>query len=142
MKGGEIGGGLLLWELLVVGLSVVVDVYGAAAFDAVVRAVVEFDQAMARRDAARRDRDVAVLRAEKRLKAALGGMPLARWRKLVDGRGQVRSAGRGRAVHLARARRDAVEVAVENLVRMKAAGQAKIVAAECELAGAARRLLI
>ena len=69
-------------------------------------------------------------------------MPLARWRKLVDGRGQVRSAARGRAVHLVRARRDAVEAAVENLVWVKADEQANVVAAERELAGATRRLLI
>lgn len=134
--------GLLLWELLVVRRSVVVDVHRKAAFDAVVRAVVEFDRAVARRDVACRGRDVAVLRAEKGLKTALGGMPLARWRKLADGRGQVRSARRGRELHLARARRDAVEAAVENLVRVKAAEQAKIVEAERELAGATQRLLV
>jgi hypothetical protein len=100
-----------------------------------------FEQALRWRDSARLQAAVAVLPAEKHLRQALGGMSLAYWRRLVGTAGPIRTSGKGREIHLARTRRDAVEAALEKLAQVLASQNAEIAAADAELAQAARRLL-
>src|SRR5205823_2133443 len=88
-----------------------------------------------------RQAEEAVLRGEKQLRQALGGMSLATWRRLVRPDGPIRNSGTGRQIHMARARRDAVEAALENLTQLQTSQTANLAAAEAELADAARRLL-
>jgi hypothetical protein len=68
-------------------------------------------------------------------------MSLARWRRLVGAEGPIRTSGKGRQIHLARARREAVEAALENLAQLLTSQSAKQAAADAELTYAARRLL-
>jgi hypothetical protein len=82
-----------------------------------------------------------VLRAEKQLRQALGGMSLGRWRRIAGESGSIRTSSKARQIHLARATRDAVEAALENLAQLLTSESAKLPAAEAELADAARRLL-
>jgi hypothetical protein len=118
-----------------------VDDLGLAAFDAVLQAAAEFDQALRQRDLAGRRAEEVVLGSEKQLRQALGGTPLARWRRLVGADGPIRTSHKGRQIHLARARRHAVEAALENLAQLQTSQSAKLAAADAELAEAARRLL-
>jgi hypothetical protein len=109
--------------------------------DDLLEAVAMFERALRRRDSARLQAAGAVLSAEKHLRQALGGMSLAYWRRLVDAGGPIRTSGKGRQIHLASAKRDAVEAALEKLAEALASQSAKIAAADAELAQAARRLL-
>jgi hypothetical protein len=68
-------------------------------------------------------------------------MSLARWQRIAGEGGPIRTSGEGRQIHLARAKRDAVEASLENLVRLLTSRSATLAAADAELADAARRLL-
>jgi hypothetical protein len=68
-------------------------------------------------------------------------MSLARWRRIAGESGPIRTSGKGRQIHMARAKRDTVEAALENLAQLLTTQSAKRAVADTELADAARRLL-
>jgi hypothetical protein len=59
----------------------VVDDLGLAAWDGPLQEAAGFDQALRHRESTRRQGDEAVLRGEKQLRQALGGMSMVRWRR-------------------------------------------------------------
>jgi hypothetical protein len=100
-----------------------------------------WERALSDHDKAVRHREVAVARADRRIRALLGGMSLRRWRSLVSGQTSIRSSLGGREMHLARKRSTAVEAALRALAEVEAIEQAKVATAELVLADATRRLI-
>lgn len=89
-------------------------------------------------DAVRR-RERAVARAERELAVALGGVSLARWKRLAAGRASLRDPAVGRAVFLARRNRPRVDAALAELQEVRTVEAAKVAAAEAALHEAVRR---
>jgi hypothetical protein len=101
-----------------------------------------WDEAWTTTEVARRHRDVGLARAAAAVDVALAGMSLRRWRTLVDGRVVIRSRADGRAINLARQRRKNVQLCLKELDTVRTIEEAKVQAAERDLAGATRRLLV
>jgi hypothetical protein len=116
---------------------------GARTLVAELSAVVDaWDEAWSTAEVARRHRDVVVARAAAAVDVALEGMSLRRWRSLVDGRAAIRSRADGRAINLARRRRIDVQLRLAELDTVRTNEEAMVQAAERDLAGATRRLLV
>lgn len=84
-------------------------------------------------DFAVRDVDEAVMAAERRLRLALAGLSLRRWRALVSGQASIRSAAAGRDANLAARRRSAVEAALQELSATRRASAHRVAEASTAL---------
>jgi hypothetical protein len=101
-----------------------------------------WEDALVTADEARRRRDQVIALAQGALEKALGGLTLQRWRRLVEGDVSVRSQSAGRAVHLARRRRQEVQSALDGIEVASRAEALNVGAAEAAVADLARRLLV
>lgn len=82
----------------------------------------------------------AVARAEGQLRRALGGIPLARWRALANGRTSVRSGCGSRQLHLAAKSKGEVYSAIEALECAQISRDARVGEAAFSLVAVADRL--
>ena len=80
-----------------------------------------------------RDADAAVTSAERRLRQALGGLSLGRWRALVSGQASIRSASAGRDASVAARRRFVVEAALQELAAARRESEDRIAEASSAL---------
>jgi hypothetical protein len=101
-----------------------------------------WEEAWKAAEAARRHGDVVVARATVAVEVALAGMSLQRWRRLVNGEVLIRSPADGRDVNVARKRRPDVQLRLTQLGALRTVEAEKVEAAEKDLAGATRRLLV
>lgn len=107
-----------------------------------VRQVAEtWNEARRRHAAAVAEANRTLRNAEMRLDTALHGLPLERWKRLVDDGGSLSDPKVARQVHGASRSKDEVEAALAALVEAQSARDAAFRSTELELAGAARRLL-
>ena len=109
--------------------------------DQLAAVVAVWERALAGLETAVARRDAALSQAEVRLRSALHGMTLRRWRSLVSGKAAVRSSADGRALALARRLAPAVEAALGDLEGLRAARARDLWPAQEVLAVAAAGLL-
>jgi len=98
----------------------------------------EVEQRRIRLENAAKDADAAVTSAERRLRQALGGLSLGRWRALVSGQASIRSASDGRDAGVAARRRFAVEAALQELAASRRESEDRVAEASSALRQAAK----
>jgi hypothetical protein len=89
-----------------------------------------------------KDADAAVTSAERRLRQALVGLSLGRWRALVSGEASIRSARAGRDASVAARRRLAVEAALQELEAARRASEGRVAEASTALRQAEEALSV
>lgn len=111
------------------------------AADEVMGAVEAWKEAQARGEADLREIEQAVRAADARLRAALRGIPLDRWRVLVAGGASLRNPSSARQAHLAARTRRTVEEALADLEQARARRDEVRERCRAATAKATRRLL-
>jgi hypothetical protein len=98
-----------------------------------VKRLEEVEQRRIALDFAMRDAEEALISGERRLRRALAGLSLGRWRALVSGQASIRSASAGRDANLAARRRSAVGAALRELSATRRASAHRVAEASTAL---------